>query len=332
MRLIAAAGLAGACLASSPLHAADLFGSSPPPMAEPMEQAELGSNWYIRGDVGYGQITQATVETTSALFPTITRQPIGDAANALSPARGNAQTKMNADIGLGFGYRINDWFRAEADWQFSQGPGWSTTRQVYCPEVATAVSNYGYANAADLTGTATPVGYQYSYNICDGNLNVKQYNNTALAMGYIDLGHFGLISPYIGAGGGVNVNTITGTLNYVQTDTGTTYQGATVSGSAPATWVTPSGNVDQAGRPIYIPVPQAANPRGNYQSVGPADWHRSLASNKYTFAVAVAAGVGIKISQSATLDLAYKAMTLDVTGGVKGLRQSVSLGVRYNLN
>jgi opacity protein-like surface antigen len=329
MRLIAAAGLASACLASSPLFAADLFGSAPPPMAEPMEQTELGSNWYIRGDVGYGQTQQATVETTSALFPTITRQPIGDAANALSPTRGNTQTAMGADFNLGVGYRVNDWFRAEADWQFSRGPGWSTTRQVYCPEVANSVSNYDYS--VSPAGTAVPVGYQYSYNICDGNLNVSQYNNTGLAMGYVDLGHYGLFTPYIGAGGGINVNTITGSLNYVQTDTGATYAGATVNGSAPAVWVTQTGT-DQAGRPIYAPVPQDPNPRGNYQPIGPANWHRSLSSTKYTFAAAVAAGVGFKISQSATLDVAYKAMTLDATGSVKGWRQSVSLGVRYDIN
>ena len=46
----------------------------------------------------------------------------------------------------------------------------------------------------------------------------------------------------------------------------------------------------------------------------------------------MAAGLGIKISQSATLDLAYKMMTYDITGGVKSTTQSLNMGVRYNIN
>ena len=45
---------------------------------------------------------------------------------------------------------------------------------------------------------------------CNGQLNVKQYNKTALANAYVDLGHWGMITPYIGAGLGVNANTIHG--------------------------------------------------------------------------------------------------------------------------
>ena len=67
MKLLAAAGLAGVCLAASPLFAADLFESAPPPMDDG-SQTELGSNWYIRGDVGYGMVTEPTVVPKPGCF------------------------------------------------------------------------------------------------------------------------------------------------------------------------------------------------------------------------------------------------------------------------
>jgi opacity protein-like surface antigen len=322
MRLLAAAGLAGLCLATSPLYAADLFDSAPPPMDAPPAQSELGSNWYIRGDVGYGQMDQATVKPEAGLFPTIGNAPIGDAGTTLSPARGNDKTTNTPVFGLGFGYHVNDYFRVEADWQFENGPGLSTQKTVYCPEVANAVSNYYTKNVA------TPVGYQYDYTQCDGKLNVRQYNNTALAMGYFDLGHWGLFTPYIGAGVGLNANSINGTLAFNQQDTGVTYTGPVVTGSAPGVWVTPIGTKN--GQPYYTGVGGGGS--GVPQPIGPANWNRTISSTKYTFAGALAAGVGMQISESATLDLGYKFETLDITGGTHSMLQSVNLGVRYNLN
>jgi hypothetical protein len=330
MRLLAAVGLVGGCLATTPLFAADLFDSAPPPMDAPV-QTELGTNWYIRGDVGYGQVDQATVVPSAGLFPTVGNAPIGDASSPVSAARGNNQTTMSPQFDLGFGYRVNDYFRVDATWQFTQGPGLGYTQTVYCPEEATAVSNYVTQTVnGNSTIVPVPVGYAYDFTKCDGNLNVKQYNNTALAMGYIDLGHWGLFTPYIGLGGGLNANTISGTLTYKQQDTGATYAGAQVTGSAPANWVIATSTLN--GYPYYTTLPQATPSSGTRQPIGPANWNRTISSTKFTFAAAAAAGLGIQISQSATLDLAYKLMTFDVTGGVKSTLQSVSLGVRYNLN
>jgi len=338
MRLIAAAALAGACFATSPLFAADLMG--PPPDEAPMvESNELGTNWYIRGDVGYGQTTQPTIDAVgSGLFPSIGNQPIGNASSTVPVIRGDDHSTFSADFGLGFGYRVNDWFRVEADWQFSQGPGASIHQTVYCPEATSAVSNYSYTNPQTVNGvttytqTAVPFGYQYDYTTCNGTLNVHQYNNTGLVMGYFDLGHWGIFSPYVGVGGGLNVNTISGSLNFNQTDTGATYAGAAVTGSAPANWVINSGSLDREGNPIYTYLPKPPPQTGVPQPVGPANWYRNINATQYSFAASVAAGLGIKISQSATLDLGYHFTSLNLSGGMNNSRQSVSLGVRYNLN
>ena len=328
-----AAGLAGAFLATSPVLAADLFDSAPPPMdaaqAQP-PQEELGTNWYIRGDVGYGTFNEPTVVPTAGLIPTVGNAPIGDASNPVQVTRGNNQSTLGGLFSVGAGYRINDWFRVEGSWTFTNGPSLGLTSQVYCPEIANAVSNYTY-NAANPNGVATPVGYQYDYTKCDGALNIRQFNNTALAMGYVDLGHWGIFSPYIGAGAGLNVNSMSGTLKFNQQDTGVTYAGPSVNGSAPGLWVDPVGT-DVNGHPIYGPIARPAVQSGTNQPVGPANWNRTINTTKYTIAASAAAGLGIQMSQSATLDVGYHITTLDIMGGTKSLLQSVNVGVRYNLN
>ena len=333
MRLLAAAGLVGACLATSPLFAADLFDSAPPPMDMPQSQTELGSNWYIRGDVGYGQIDQATVVPSAGLFPTIGNAPIGDANTPVEVTRGNNQTTMSPDFSLGFGYRVNDWFRVDADWQFTKGPGFGTTQTVYCPEVANAVSNYDNADRQRNLDSRAAFPWATPMTIPSATATCTSINTTtpALVMGYIDLGHWGLFTPYIGAGAGINANTMSGSLNFNQQDTGANYTGAQVTGTAPAEWVQQIGT--QNGYPLYAAIGQdARRPSGTPQPIGPANWSRTINTTKYTFAGALAAGVGIKISQSATLDLAYKIMTLDLSGGMKNTFQSLNLGVRYDLN
>lgn len=333
MKFLAAAGLAGAFLATSPVFAADLFESAPPPLDAPMAQPqdELGSNWYIRGDVGYGVYNEPTVLPSAGLFPTVGNAPIGDASNPVPVTRGNNRSLLGANFGVGFGYRVNDWFRAEGTWTYSNGPGLGLTNSnIYCPEIATAVSNYVY-NVANPNGLATPVGYQYDFTKCDGVLNARQYNNTVMAMGYIDIGHWGIFSPFIGAGAGLNVNNMTGTMKFYQQDTGAIYGGPAVTGSAPGVWVDQIGT-DINGRAIYAPIRRPSPQSGVYQPVGPANWTRKIDTTKYTIAASVAAGVGVQISQSATLDIGYHVTTLDLFGGAKSLLQSVNLGVRYNLN
>ena len=344
MRIFAAA-LAGAYLATSPLYAADLFGSAPPPMPAPVDQTELGSNWYIRGDVGLGITKQDTVIPDAGLFPSILNMPNGDAVNPVSVARGNATNTMSANISAGFGYHVNDWFRVEGTWTISNGPAYTQTKTVYCPEVANAVSNYKYTNPVNTydtngnvtgttyTETATPVGYAYDYTTCNGHLDGRQYNNTVLGMGYVDLGNWGMFSPYVGVGAGVNANTLTGTLHFNQTDTGGLYNGPTVNGTAPATWVDQTATLDMKGRPIYAPTPSSSSPSGQPQPIGSGqNWTRKIDTIKYTLAGSLAAGLGVKLSQSATLDLGYHITSLDMTRGFKNATQSVNLGVRYNLN
>src|SRR5947209_6424625 len=169
MRFLAAAGLLGACLATSPLYAADLFSSPPPTMDEPVYQSELGSNWYIRGDVGYGQVTESTVTPTPGMFPpsynyqtgfvdplttnwvdqtlTYNGAPSGSPNSDTAFTRGNFQKAMTPSFSLGAGYRVNDWLRVEATYQIFKGPGLAAQAQLQCATALDPVYNHPNATA-----------------------------------------------------------------------------------------------------------------------------------------------------------------------------------------
>ncbi|MDE3174649.1 MAG: hypothetical protein KGM15_00885 [Pseudomonadota bacterium] len=349
MRFLAAAGLAGACLATSPLFAADLFSSAPPPMDAPMVDTELGSNWYIRGDVGYAQTTQSTVLTRPTMFPTsyqggyldptntwvntvvFNGAPTGGPNGNDAFSRGNFKDTTSPTFSLGFGYRVNDWLRLEADYQFSKGPGLAAQGQLQCAGPSGAVFNYSYTGPMDLIGTQHAVGYQYNPQSCTGFLNATQFNNTGLVSAYIDLGHWSLFTPYIGGGAGLNASTISGSLNYANSVTGQAYNGPTYLGSAPNVIVQATATPDQAGRTVYVPLTDANGntPQGLFML---QNWNRHFDSTKYTLAAQLAAGVGVQISQSATLDIGARVTTLDLASGMKNLQKSVNIGVRYNIN
>jgi opacity protein-like surface antigen len=147
-----------------------------------------------------------------------------------------------------------------------------------------------------------------------------------LVNGYIDLGTYWGITPYVGAGGGLNVNRISGSLNYFQTSDGTPYRGdLSPTGSYPQIWV------NAAGVPIS-PQPNIAFAKQN--------WDRNIASTKYSMAWDLMAGVGIQISPSATLDIGYRYFNTGArntilnpeTGTVmkqSATSQDIRIGIRY---
>jgi opacity protein-like surface antigen len=343
MRKIAAASIAVALLATTtPSFAADLFGSAPPPLDAP--QTELGSNWYIRGDVGLNFESSPTIVPENNLLPPISDvdittgahfngAPIGDASTNVPIMRGNNKSDQNVNFDLGFGYRVNDYFRLEAMYDYHQGPGLAATGKAYCPGQVNAVSNSVATTTAGVTTyAAIPVGYAYDFSTCNGYLNATQYNNLALANAYVDLGTYWILSPYIGAGFGLNVNTISGNLHYTNTSDGTTYTGPTVTGSAPGLWVVDSGQTAGNDTAVYTPLVGRRTLQGPKMEIGPQNWTRNFNSTKYTFAAALMAGVGIKISQSATLDLGYRYINPTIGGSTKSAIHSFNVGVRYNLN
>jgi opacity protein-like surface antigen len=316
MKAIVAAALAGVALASTPSLAADLFGTAPPVVSYPAENGptvEVGSNWYIRGDIGAGLDSAPTVT-----FSTLSIPPQGDPSTPLSPNFGTQQFSRNFLADIGLGYRFNNFFRADATYEYRNGPGGSTTATVICP--------YG---AYGMTNQAGTVEYGYLYNpsnTCDGDLNVKQHNNMFLANGYFDVGTFWGITPYVGAGAGVNIATTSGSLAFFETANGQPYAAnLSPTGTYPQIWIDAYGNV-------INPQPKIA--------FTTQDWNRTIQSTKYSIAVALMAGFGFQLTPSATLDIGYRylntgATTLDLTGPAapslksSNVSQEFRIGIRY---
>ena len=163
------------------VYAADLFGSAPPPMDEPVAQSELGSNWYIRGDVGYGQIEPTVVPQAGLLQPD--RRPASSTPNQIGSMDGRSATsqrragrhastpvpvtranaKTSAGFDIGFGYRVNDWLRVEGNCSFSAGPASARRRRRSTARKSPTRSPTRYTDNVDGTTatTSSQAGYQW---------------------------------------------------------------------------------------------------------------------------------------------------------------------------
>jgi opacity protein-like surface antigen len=155
----AAVGLAG------PALAADLLGPSPRDYAEPapapgLAIAELGSGWYLRGDIGYVDYGKPG------------EKPYGVPVVPFDSAR----LKSTYSAGLGIGYKFTSWLRADITGD--------------------------YRNAAAFDARSSRTGYTEGYSLDHG----KMQSSTLLLNGYIDLGTWSGITPYVGAGVGVAQN------------------------------------------------------------------------------------------------------------------------------
>jgi opacity protein-like surface antigen len=177
--------------------AADLLPQAP--VLEPMPPAPMEFNgWYLRGDVGVG---------INATTPTLAISPdplaVGIAGGALSAAATNGffnpTISSSAMFDLGFGYQFNNWFRADITGEYRGGATFQTLEMLADPTI--------------LAGNATGQQYADFY-----RANLSSY--IAMVNGYVDLGTWYGVTPYVGAGVGLAYNKLFGL-----TDTGYAYPG-----------------------------------------------------------------------------------------------------------
>jgi opacity protein-like surface antigen len=338
MKKFAAAALAGLALASTPAYAADLFGTAAPPMSAPVDNpaVEIGSNWYIRGDVGLSDENSPTIVPSAGLIPTVfgdipgtgvafDNQPIGNASTNAPVTRGNNKSNQNVAFDAGFGFRVNNYLRLEATYNYFGGPGLGYQQKTLCPDTTSPVSNTSYATSP--SGTPVPAGYIWAPVQCTGVLNATQYNNLVMGNAYFDLGTYWGFTPYVGGGVGLNANTISGTTAFTNNNDGSAFLGNTsATGTAPLQWVTMTGT-DSHGNPIYTPLNHQPN-----VVFGQQNWNRHFSSTKFSFAGALMAGFGFQLTPSATLDIGYRYLNLDLSGTTHNTAQQLTVGVRYMLN
>jgi opacity protein-like surface antigen len=319
MKVLLSLACAGLTLAAAPACSADLFGTSPP-LSYPATQAptavEVGSNWYLRGDLGVSFNDAPTI----AVYGVSAAPPPGYYGAPLPAYAGGNMNSTDFTGGVGFGYRFNNYLRFDATWDYRTGPGGTREKTVVCPYALSGETQ-------QVTGLL--LGYLYNTsNTCDGVANIRQYNNTFLANGYVDLGSYAGFTPYLGGGLGFNMNVMSGSLNYYETANGQAYAAdLTPTGAYPQIWVSPYG--------------QPISPQPNI-AFAPQNWNRSINATNYTFAWALSAGVGFQLNPSATLDIGYRYLNsgaidklvnpeTGMTVRQNNTSQQILVGIRYVL-
>jgi opacity protein-like surface antigen len=156
---------------SGPVLAADLGQIIPAPAEEEYVPVEVGSGWYIRGDLSYDLAT-----STSGSYRTY--GPVGAPVYSTN-AYDNFDLAETADISIGAGYQFNSWLRADATLGY-----WGRD-----------VDGTDTAPTACLPGFALAVG-------CRSEDSTQVHVWELMANAYADLGTFAGVTPYLGAGAG----------------------------------------------------------------------------------------------------------------------------------
>jgi opacity protein-like surface antigen len=158
-----------------------------PPMYAPPPPAEF-SGWYLRGDVGMSNQSAKDLTLTSATFPA-----------------GFQTTGLGFDsapiFDLGIGYQFNNWFRADVTGQ------WRGRANFHA-------SQFAPLGAIGPTFTAAD------------NYSASKSEAVFMLNGYVDLGTWWCVTPYIGAGIGTSYNKISGFR-----DDGVIYNGGVLNNS-----------------------------------------------------------------------------------------------------
>lgn len=198
IKKVLSAALASAVMVSPmTAFAADLDNVVYADDANMLQSAELGSNWYIRGDIGLNFNGIHNVSTSSV-------DSVYDIQNIMDKTH----------VSAGVGYQINGFLRGEVNIGRLTGSDYAETRLL-------TLSIDGDPATAPVPG-GTPTEYEVS-NPCNGwrevvngagetvrvdavienclETNSASYDTTyAMANLYADLGKFGRFSPFVGAG------------------------------------------------------------------------------------------------------------------------------------
>ena len=240
-----------------------------------------------------------------------------------SSAVGSQKWAASVSGDIGVGYRYNNWLRFEGTLDYRTGAMGKNTNSALCPTGLTPEPVAGPPYTGYLYDTSST---------CTGNLSLQQHNLTGLASAYLDLGTYWGVTPYVGAGAGLNVNTITGNVAYTIDSSGSPYTAnltaPTGVGDPPKIWV------DSAG--VVLPV----QPNIGFTN---QNWDRAIHSVKYSMAFALMGGVGIAITPSMTLDIGYRylnagttnlSITPQIGSSIKqtNVSQDIRIGIRYMAN
>jgi opacity protein-like surface antigen len=192
---------AGFCAAvSACAGATDAIAADMPfydPESTPQTKVEFGTGWYIRGDLAYAN------DSLPPILPDL---------SFVSNAR---QSTYSA--GLGFGYKFNNWIRADLVGDYRQ------------PNKASGISATRTC-ITQLQNGVTPLGVPFvqttATDQCNALGSASIWRWDLLQNVYFDLGTWYGITPYIGAGAGLSFTQVKSSLTWFMSN-GLQYQVST---------------------------------------------------------------------------------------------------------
>lgn len=156
---------------AAPAYAADLddiIYARELPVTQPVE---IGTGWYLRGDLGYSVETRGEA-TSYSIFSA------GPPAAYTDTAFGSSSLDSDWSGSLGVGYSFTDYFRGDLTLDYSNGSfAGSSSSTLACAGLGTGQCASAYSQDFE----------QYGF----------------MANAYVDLGTFAGFTPYLGAGAGI---------------------------------------------------------------------------------------------------------------------------------
>ena len=269
-----------------PVHAADYDPPIYVDQAPDYQPVEVGSGWYLRGDVGYA-----------------VSHPFTDENNALGLVNFSQSSSLFTGS-VGIGYHLNDYLRLELNGGILPSNEFGDHALVPNGCAGTTNSLFPDGNGGFIivptAATQDCMASNYGTN--------KGYS--VMANGYVDLGTYVGITPYIGGGIGVAYN------RYFKT---------------------------QGERECVEIAPDATSGAGGFACSDPAGYRGSEDSQaKFNLAYSIGAGLSYQVSKNVSLDFGYEYFSVPggkyvaYDGGAfnihKGINyQTVKLGLRYDL-
>lgn len=314
---ICAIGVATAFMAGSQAGAADMDGIFVDDANFIQKPAELGSGWYIRGDLGINFNGNHDVS--------IYGNP------AFSTYVDNNYTDK-IHFAVGAGYRFNNFLRMDAGIGRLAGTNYSTSELMYEDEFSANLGDPlavqpGEANPCNGWGTFVDVngdGDEYTYIGDDFITNCIDQDNVeydvvyAMANVYADLGTFYGFTPFVGAGVGIGRLAWREEIDSV-------------------VCVPRSAAVREEGCQAFG-VAEQPGPNEPYTQPGTVS-----EGVDYRLGYSVTAGLGYNVTDNVTIEAAYRYMNFGAkilsTGGTTGAGLSsngygthqVNFGLRYNI-
>jgi len=360
MKLTKVLGLALAATAMVPLAPALAADYEPPIYVDQAPEyvpVEVGSGWYLRGDVAYTferKYRNTSLSLDDSLFDNdLVGNFIGLGSIGPIDAFSYSEKENPVAGSIGFGYHFNDWLRADVNVGLLANDKFTGTAHLFAGSLnpfesvdwrdrGTAMPDLGCLGSrtitqTDVTTTAdadgNPVQGDPVVNTisagdwrrdCMVSASVKNSAWNGLVNGYVDLGTYAGITPYVGAGVGVLLTRT----NVSATATCEGYQGSasrndgTISRTIDTTFLCRGQTDPNAQSVTYTPI--------------------SYSKTDYYLMYGLSAGLSYQISKNTSLDIGYQYInapniryySID-NDGIKSHKgwgaNQVKVGLRYDL-